>query len=86
MSGKVVTFATGFREEPGIFGLRHEALGPFEVSASRDAVIVHRAELKTFAEVLGLVTALAQARYAAAEMGRGDQGVFIGPTSSEPAP
>lgn len=47
MSGRVVTFATGFEERPGVFGPIHEALGPFKVSASRDCVMVHRAELRT---------------------------------------
>lgn len=47
MDGKVVTYATGFVvREVGIFRSA-EALGPFEVSASRNAVVVHRAECRT---------------------------------------
>ena len=45
MSGEVVTFAMGFSSRPGAFGDLHEAKAPFEVSASRDAVVVHHASL-----------------------------------------
>lgn len=40
--GEVVTFATEFKEHDGPFG-GHDAAGPFEVSASREGVMVHRA-------------------------------------------
>lgn len=46
MDGKVVTFALGFHQEhrqpSGIESWR--ATGPFEVSASRNRVLIHRAE------------------------------------------
>lgn len=44
MSGEVVTFSTAFKPWQSTFGEAFRAVGPFEVSASRDAVIVHRAE------------------------------------------
>lgn len=65
MSGKVVTYSTSFDEKPGIFGSLHEATGPFEVSASRDAVIVHRAELSTYDDVDSFVEAVKMARMTA---------------------
>lgn len=40
--GEVVTFATGFEPHNGPFG-GHDAKGPFEVSASREGVMVHAA-------------------------------------------
>ena len=44
MDGEVVTLATAFKAKgTGAFA-SHEACGPFEVSASRNAVMVHRAE------------------------------------------
>ncbi len=42
MDGEVVTFAAAFGSEG--------AMGPFEVSASRNAVMVHRSELRFDAE------------------------------------
>jgi hypothetical protein len=42
MSGEVVTLATRFTKDHG-----WEPGGPFEVSASRDAVVVHRADIRT---------------------------------------
>lgn len=47
MSGKVVTYSTSFEEVDGIMGPRMEPTGHFEVSASRDAVMVHRCEIRT---------------------------------------
>jgi hypothetical protein len=41
MDGEVVTFATDFRKEDD----RFQAVGAFEISASRNAVMVHRAML-----------------------------------------
>ncbi len=43
MSGEVVTFATDFEETTSVFG-GYRARGPFDISASRDAVMVHNAE------------------------------------------
>ncbi len=61
MSGEVVTFATEFKELDGAFGPVYDALGPFEVSASRDAVIVHRAECTTADCAAALVEAVLNA-------------------------
>ena len=58
MSGEVVTFATEFERTDGAFGAVYEARGPFAVSASRDAVIVHRAECATPAESSALAEAV----------------------------
>jgi hypothetical protein len=62
MSGKVVTFAMGFKKEPGIFGERDEPTGPFEVSVSRDAVMVHHATCADANQVDLLIEALRQAK------------------------
>jgi hypothetical protein len=54
--GKVRTFAS-------CFGSDHKAVGPFEISVSRDELKVYRAELRTphqvirFREALGLAAA-----------------------------
>lgn len=45
--GEVVTFATAFEPWDSVFGKAYRAIGPFDVSASRKAVMVHRAECKT---------------------------------------
>jgi hypothetical protein len=47
MSGEVVTLATTFEERESAFGPCFDALGPFEISASRDGVAVHRAWLQS---------------------------------------
>jgi hypothetical protein len=64
MSGEVVTFATGFHEHEGEWGPRCDATGPFEVSASRDAVIVHRAECRSLQQMTALIKALTLAEKA----------------------
>ena len=46
MDGRVIQIATGFEEREGVFGPTYKATGPFEVSASRNAIVVHRAELR----------------------------------------
>lgn len=59
MDGRVVSFAIGFQktlETP--LGDLYDATGPFEVSASRNCVMVHRAELNGHPQVLQLVAAL----------------------------
>lgn len=46
MDGRVVTFASDFVEErKGIVAPIVDAVGPYEVSASRNAVMVHRASV-----------------------------------------
>lgn len=62
MSGKVVTFATSFRQEDGLIGMSDVAQGPFEVSVSRDAVIVHHADCRTPESVDALIEALRLAK------------------------
>lgn len=46
MDGKVITFATGFEGEDDVFS-NCKPVGPFEVSASRNGVMVHSAMLRT---------------------------------------
>lgn len=58
MSGEVVTFATVFEPWDSAFGAAYRAKGPFEVSASRDAVIVHHAQCATAEQMAALVVAL----------------------------
>lgn len=43
--GEVVTFAEGFEMRDGILGPFYEAIGPYEISVSRNQVMVHRATL-----------------------------------------
>jgi len=66
MSGEVVTFATGFNQSKGVFGPSYEPTGPFDVSASRDAVIVHRAECRDAESVAALCLVLEEAAQAMA--------------------
>lgn len=58
MSGEVVTFATGFTNGTSAFGDSYSATGPFEVSASRDAVVVHRADCCDNESVEALISAV----------------------------
>lgn len=76
MDGKVVMFALRFNEEKGILGQRHVAAGPFEVSASRDAVMVHRANCYSKEAALALAEAIKQATTVAANLAREDRGNF----------
>lgn len=76
MDGEVVTFATRFEPWDSVFGKAYRAAGPFDVSASRDAVMVHRAECKDKTESLTLalaVTLAEQVRVALAPHWRGGQ-------------
>lgn len=63
MDGKVRTFASAFVTQLGVVGISYTAVGPFEISVSRNALMVHRAELKTphqvirFREAIGLAAA-----------------------------
>lgn len=61
MSGLVVTYAPRFEFEDGVFGPRFEAMGFFEVSASRDAVMVHRAVARQSEHIQLLVAAINEA-------------------------
>ena len=60
--GEVVTYATDFRKSQHSGG--YDPFGPFEISASRNAVIVHRATIKHPEDVAAVSQALAAA-YAA---------------------
>lgn len=78
MDGKVLTFATSFEDREGMFGLTADAKGPFEISASRNTVIVHRADLTGEAAAVAFVKALELARHAALRMAREDRGNYRG--------
>lgn len=58
MSGEVVTVSTAFEEWDSAFGPAWRAVGPFEVSASREAVVVHRAECRTDEDANALIAAI----------------------------
>lgn len=60
MSGEVVTFATAFEPDSCVFP-GHRALGPFEVSASRDCVTVHRAALDSDEDLAAFTEAIEHA-------------------------
>ncbi|MCA3005717.1 MAG: hypothetical protein IOD15_10195 [Phycisphaerales bacterium] len=68
MDGEVVTFATRFNQVEGVLGPAWEAAGPFEVSASRNAVVVHRAEGQSVDAVRVLLLAIAKAEEARAAL------------------
>jgi hypothetical protein len=55
--GEVVTFAREFVVHDGPFG-GHDARGPFEVSASRESVMVHRAVCNTAEQTEALLRAI----------------------------
>ena len=67
MDGKVVTFARDFSVEKGVFGDFYRPIGPFEVSASRNAVMTHRADCRTDEDMEDLAEAM---RLATVEMSR----------------
>jgi hypothetical protein len=58
MDGEVVTFATGFDKPTGGAMSRPLALGPFRVTASRNAVMVHHASVLHDDEMAALLAAL----------------------------
>ena len=58
MDGEVVTIAIGFKAVGGVIGTKHESFGSFEVSASRNAVIVHRAVVRTVGDCYLLIDAI----------------------------
>jgi hypothetical protein len=62
IDGEVVTFALGFSSKPGPFGDVYSAEGPFEVSGSRNTVIVHRAYLGSDEAVERFIEALRAAQ------------------------
>ena len=62
MDGDVVTFAQGFDTRPGAFGELANATGPYDVSASRNMVCVHKADLRSDADLEDFIKALRQAQ------------------------
>jgi len=58
MSGEVVTFATSFEPWDSAFGKAYRAAGPFDVSASRDMVMVHHAGCETAEQTDALLRAI----------------------------
>lgn len=69
MSGEVVTFATDFEERAGVFGAFWVASGSFDVSASRDAVMVQRGSSRNAEELETLIQALRLADAARQKLG-----------------
>lgn len=65
--GEVVTFATGFEPHNGPFG-GHDAKGPFEVSASREGVMVHAAYCRSSEASAALAEAVRMAERARASL------------------
>jgi len=62
MSGKVVTISAAFADHDGAFGSYSIAIGPFEVSASRNGVVIHRAHCKSDGDIDLLIVAIGRAR------------------------
>lgn len=60
-SGEVVTFATEFEPWDSAFGKAYRATGPFDVSASREAVMVRRAECGSSDQTAALLRAIGAA-------------------------
>lgn len=61
MDGKVVTYATEFIDQNGAFGPYRVAVGAFEVSASRNCVLVQRARITKKEDLEALKEALDKA-------------------------
>lgn len=79
MDGKVIEFAEGFRNDgEGLCGPIFKGTGPYLVSASRNRVVVHKAQLESTEDVDALIAALQVAHNAAASLGRSDRGNFNG--------
>lgn len=70
MDGTVVEFARRFTSEIGMFGERFEAAGPYHISASRNAVVVHRADLQSREDVEEFLFAVGVAETRAAALSR----------------
>jgi hypothetical protein len=67
MDGEVVTFAESFTgKDEGMSLPKPE--GPYVVSASRDAVVVHHADLHSPADALALIRAIREATREAAHL------------------
>ena len=71
MSGKVVTYAVGF-EGDDRFPRTLTATGHFEISASRDCVMVHRATIRTDWQLVTFTTAIHEANRMHCELAKCD--------------
>lgn len=74
MSGEVVTFSTSFKEDDGIFGKDYDANGIFEISASREAVMIHRARCINADDTALLVRAINAAESTRSVLSRDQRG------------
>lgn len=86
MDGEVVTLALRFEEHDGVFGKCYDALGPIEVSASRERVIVHRASFNSAEGMRLLVKAIKQAECIRAALEPYQRGGHPSMFPSEPTP
>lgn len=86
MSGEVVTFSTAFEPWDSAFGKAYKAAGQFEVSASRDAVMVHRAECRTAEQSAALVEAIQCAEAVRATLAPYQRGGHPSMFPEEPTP
>ena len=64
MSGEGVPFAARFVQRVGILGPAGDAAGGYEASASRDAVVVHRADCRSETQIAALLAAVKDAEHA----------------------
>jgi len=69
--GEVVTIATSFEPLPGISSTGYRATGQFEISVSRNAVMIHRACLKSWDECRVFAMAIQRASEIFVDMRRG---------------
>ncbi len=69
--GEVIDFAERFEDTgPGIFGRNMEPRGPYYISASRNAVIVHDGEFTTAEQIEAFIAVLREATQEAARLSR----------------
>jgi hypothetical protein len=71
MDGDVVSFARAFDKRPGAFGESADARGPYDVSASRNMVCVHKADLSSDETVEEFIAAVREAQQEARRLSRG---------------
>lgn len=85
-SGEVVTFATRFEPWDSVFGTAYRACGPFNVSASRDAVIVHEADCRSAEETAAMLLAVSLAEQVRVALAPHWRGGHPSQYPSEPTP
>lgn len=61
MDGRVVTYAPRFHKIDGVFGNDYNARGSFEISVSRDKILVHKCEVTNEQELLEFFGAFKEA-------------------------